>query len=700
MHRSPPITNAISRLSYQISPKQRTTDRELGTNLREHVDLQRCKAAYFFEAASTPGVYTAPSDPRLVAFYLPQFHPTEENDAAWGPGFTEWTNVATAKPRFVGQDQPLVPRDLGFYDLRIEATMLEQVRIARHHGLHGFAFYYYWFSGRQLLDLPLSNFLNHPEWDLNFCICWANENWTRRWDGRDSDVIVAQRYRREDALAFIARLERVLLDPRYIRYNGRPLLIVYRASEIPDIEAWAETWRNYMRTENGEELHLASVLSFDAKDPRAYGFDSAVDFPPLTLKFKRDLFPGHRVPQIGAPRLLDPEFSGAVMDYRELYPTDRLESPFQFHTFKCVMPSWDNEPRRKGQGVAFCNSDPDGFAVWLDRVIARERTKETSPIVFLNSWNEWGESAALEPSMQYGRAYLNRLSEVLAAHSSSRTNATHVPPFGIRRRAGADLAVVVHLYYPDRWAPIQEALKFLPVHCRDIFVTLPPEHMAFGAKLVKEMDGLHAISVPNRGRDILPFLHLARRLTAAGYESVLKLHSKSSPHLVAGDQWFADLLSDLIPGSEAVHTILTALAEQPTIVGPREHYLSLERFIGSNQTDLLHLLGRLTSPLDARRLLLQRSLGFFAGSMFWASARLLEPLLTLHLLSEDFQLEDGSLDGTMAHAVERLFGLLPRLVPNGRTYLLDGGTVSAATRADLVTRYAYTKPRRRMATRR
>ncbi len=246
---------------------------------------------------------------RLIAFYLPQYHPIPENDEWWGKGFTEWTNVSRARPNFVGHHQPQLPGELGFYDLRLPQVRAEQAKLAAEFGVHGFCYYHYWFSGKRLLEAPLEDMLASGQPDFPFCLCWANENWTRTWDGQDRHVLMAQTYTAGDDLAFIRSLLPALRDRRYIRIDGRPLLLVYKVGLLPDPGLTAQRWRALCTEEGVGDLYLACVHNSSNPqlnaDPRAIGFDAAVEFPPL----------GKGVPARAPSRLLNDRFKGLYYDY-------------------------------------------------------------------------------------------------------------------------------------------------------------------------------------------------------------------------------------------------------------------------------------------------------------------------------------------------------------------------------------------------
>ena len=343
---------------------------------------------------------------KAIAFYLPQFHPIPENDQWWGKGFTEWTNVSKAVPQFIGHDQPKLPGELGFYDLRLPDVMRRQVELAALHGVHGFCFHYYWFSGRRLLERPLADFIG-SDIEFPFCLCWANENWTRRWDGHEHDVLLGQVYSDDNDEAFIRDLAPYLRDRRYIRIDGRPLVVVYRPSLLPDCRRTLEHWREYCRTHGIGEICLAMV-QFDVEDPRVFGFDVAIEFPPHKL--------ASHMPSMHAQlEFVNPDYHGYVVDY-SAFARRAMQWPApDYPMFRGVSPGWDNEARKPGKGYTFFGNTPRIYREWLESAVsfARRAPVQGESVVFINAWNEWAEGAYLEPDRRHGYAYLQATREAL-----------------------------------------------------------------------------------------------------------------------------------------------------------------------------------------------------------------------------------------------------------------------------------------------
>jgi hypothetical protein len=339
---------------------------------------------------------------KILANYLTQFHAFPENDKWWGTGFTEWTNIARGVPRFKNHYQPRIPRDLGFYSLDHEDIMRRQVALAKAAGVHGFVFYYYSFNGKRLMERPLEQFLDDPGIDMPFCLMWANENWTRRWDGMEGEVLISQDYLSEDDDVLVKDFSRHFADPRYIRLQGRPLLMIYRPRLIPDTARTIARWRALFLDRYDEDPIIVMSQSFDDFDPRPFGMDGAVEFPPHKVtKF---------VPQINSEaQCLDDTFGGQIYRYEDVvrYSLDETQPPFPL--IKTAVPSWDNDARRQGKGLVIHGSTPAKYEAWLGALVEKALREPFfgEPIVCINAWNEWCEGAYLEPDLHFGSAYLN-----------------------------------------------------------------------------------------------------------------------------------------------------------------------------------------------------------------------------------------------------------------------------------------------------
>lgn len=588
-------------------------------------------------------------DVKLIAFYLPQFHPIPENDQWWGKGFTEWTNVSKAIPQFVGHYQPRLPGELGFYDLRVKEIQRRQIELARQYGIYGFCYHHYWFSGRRLLQMPFDRVLADRNLDFPFCLCWANENWSRRWDGQDQELLIAQQHSPEDDIAFIQDIEPALRDPRYIRVEGRPLLIVYRVSLFPDARATAARWRDYCRAVGIGDLYLVAARSFEVTDPRPYGFDAAVQFPPHQAP----------LPRINnAVQIVNPAYGGSVFDYRQMANAYAEMKVDGYPMFRAVMPSWDNEARRPGKGSTFLHSSPDAFAAWLDRACAiAAGGPEDQRIVFLNAWNEWGEGAYLEPDRRFGYAYLHATANVLRGYVRAGPASGLAVESRNRFRKTSHVAVILHLYYDDLLDELCDLLAD-SIDSFDLFVSVRPDaSQNTVGRLLERFPNAHISLVQNRGRDILPFLQSLSLVSELGYEVCCKIHAKKSTYRSDGARLRAGLTEELLGAANVVERILDCFRRDPDVglVVPHCSRLSLAEHDVNvlNRAWLNELLSRLDRPDEIDRY----GFRFPAGSMFWFRPEALKPLLGLGLRPSDFERELGQIDATLAHAIERLFEL-------------------------------------------
>ena len=348
-------------------------------------------------------------DVKLIAFYLPQFHQIPENDKWWGEGFTEWTNVKKAIPQFKGHYQPHIPGELGYYNLTNKEVMKRQIELAKQYGIYGFCFHHYWFAGKRLLEKPVNMLIENKDLDIPFCLCWANENWTRRWDGLDNEVLIAQKHSPEDDINFIEDISKYFNDTRYIKIDEKPVLIIYRIELFPNPEDTIVRWRKWMEDHGYKGIYLIGAQGFACKNPTKYGLDAAVEFPPNGM-YKYNYISS----QVS---FKNPNFKGNIVDY-SYYVNNKLylkEDKEKYNLFKTIIPSWDNTPRRGNKSTIFYNSSPELYKQWLKDIIIYTKTKKNKDeqFVFINAWNEWGEGAYLEPDVKYGYSYLNSTKEAI-----------------------------------------------------------------------------------------------------------------------------------------------------------------------------------------------------------------------------------------------------------------------------------------------
>lgn len=621
----------------------------------EHLARIHNRKLLYYEPESTGFYKPHENDPRLIAIYLPQFHKVPLNENSWGKGFTEWTNVASATPAYIGHQQPILPEDLGFYDLDRDEKIKEQIELAKKYGINGFMFYYYWFSGEKVLNRPIETFLKNKEWNFNFMICWANENWTKRWDGMDNEIIIGQKYKDNDALDFIKEVSPILNDHRYITIDGvRPILSVYRPSTISNIEEYSSIWRKYFKEKYGKDLYLIVGNNHTDDDPRNYGFDALYDFSPGSVLWGGSSSELANIKEENYESIkLDINFKGSLVDYRKIALNSRLDAAerYDFPAFQTVFPHWDNHARKKGRDThAITNSNPEIYAFWLDRVIQKSLANQKYPIVFINAWNEWAEGAMLEPTLHLGHANLIKTAEILSKYSHNEKNKLEFPLSTMSSSENTKIAVIIHLFYPELWDILTEKLKNISQDF-DIYVTVPEKHS--GLKLKYGNHKIMTFVVPNWGRDILPFLHVMRKIKYGNYNYVLKLHSKKSKHhsRTHAMKWLKYTIDSLLHDSDSTDNIISSLGDNIRIIGAKDFAVKMSK---GGDKELINRLNKYYEKTDAKNIINNLDdYMFSAGSMFWAKIEAFDSILDRYIVADDFELEYGQLWNTMAHFIER-----------------------------------------------
>jgi len=357
------------------------------------------------------------TDIKTIAFYLPQYHPTPENDEWWGPGFTEWTNVAQAAPLFRGHKQPDIPADLGFYDLRLGETREAQATLAKEHGIHGFCYWHYWFSGTTILDRPFNEVLDSGKPDFPFCLAWANHTWSRIWQGNEKDLLIEQTYPGlDDHKKHFYSLLKAFKDDRYIKIDGKPLFVIFDPMDLPESKQALDYWRQLACSSGLEGLYIVAILEdvlekdFENWDPLKHGFDAITisnqtaiaHANPAKSSFKKLL---HKLPYFK-------NIPSHIYNYKDALPYFLPPVPDSINSHPCIVPNWDNTPRHGKRGVVLHESCPELFRLQVVESIQRNlKRNDDNNIIFVKSWNEWAEGNHLEPCIKHGNKFLEVIKE-------------------------------------------------------------------------------------------------------------------------------------------------------------------------------------------------------------------------------------------------------------------------------------------------
>jgi glycosyl transferase family WbsX/glycosyl transferase family 2 len=448
----------------------------------------------------------AGADPLVMAFYLPQFHAIPENNRSWGQGFTEWRQLARAAPRFPGHYQPRIPRDMGFYDLLDEDVIRRQSQMARAAGVGAFAFYYYWFNKKRVLERPVEIF-RKSDIEMPFLLIWANENWTRTWDGSEHEVLLEQDYRPEHEDALLEDLATQMLDPRYVRLDGRPLFVIYNPDPIPDTARTIARWREAWNTRFGLNPLIFMAQTFHREDPRTYGLDGAMEFPPHKL--------ANHAPRRDVLDAFAGDFAGQVMAYDDFVTASLKEPATAFPLIKTALPGWDNDARRPNRGLLLENSTPAKYQAWLQALVEKaiERPIHGVPLVAVNAWNEWAEGAYLEPDVHYGSAYLNATSRAIRAAIEAKNETAPAPLVRPSAGSGGRKRIFLHVgQHKTGTTSIQGALAAQRDELADCGVLYPETGCPEWADLAQHLLPWSVLRRP----EALPALHEHKANFAAG----------------------------------------------------------------------------------------------------------------------------------------------------------------------------------------
>jgi lipopolysaccharide biosynthesis protein/SAM-dependent methyltransferase len=593
---------------------------------------------------------------KVVAFYLPQFHIIPENNMWWGDGFTEWTNTRKAIPRFENHYQPREPHnDIGYYDLSDVETLKKQVELAKSHGIFGFCFYLYWFSGKRLLEKPLDILFEHPEIEMDYCLCWANENWTRVWNGLDKQVLIKQEYTEDDPLALIDEVKKYLADKRYIRDKGRPVLLIYNPADIENIAAVVAKWRARAKEVGIGEISLWVCKRTFARRPWIEEglFDAEIEFPPHAVKVDQRI------------RVARDKGKGTIYFYDEAVQNKIAEiekaasGDTGMPTYRTLMMGWDNSSRRFDGWRLYAGFSLKSFYEWATAVV-HEALRKNKEYVFVNAWNEWAEGTYLEPDRKYGYAVINTLAKAIKGIPLKGEVKALGAGFEVTLVNAPKIAVQIHIYHLEMLQDMLEYTNNIP-YSYDCFITTDTEDkrqcIATAFRDKSRAANVTVQVFENRGRDVAPMIFQMSPVIDE-YDFLLHIHTKGTVHYADGNEWRGYLMNNLLGDRGVVTDILGEFMKNPHLglIFPETFEPIAQREVWAhNKENAVVLLRRLSIDLE-----LGNDVTFPTGNMLWMRTAAVRQLFDAGLRPADFQEEDGQKDATMAHAVERSWVYIAR----------------------------------------
>ena len=556
---------------------------------------------------------------KAIALYLPQFHESKMNNQFWGKGFTEWTNVKRGKPKYQGHHQPRSPGDiygyLGYYDLKDIKVFENQVNLAKKHGIYGFGIYYYWFSGKHVLQKPLNNFIKHSYIEFHFLLIWANENWTRKWNGGDYEILIKQEYKTNDPQKFIRDIKKYINDKRYIRIDNKPVLGLYEPSKIPNLRETISIWREKSRVIGiGDIFVLICMNKNKTQDfQRLNLFDGAYEFPP------RNSFENLRIPN---KRTLI--YSELLYKSSSLNETKIDSKRFLF--FRGSMVEWDNSARTKNCEI-FENYSPEQFYIFNKMIVnwTKIHYNKDYQFIFINAWNEWGEGSYLEPDDKYGYASINSLSKAIfnLSYSEILTN------IGENR-------IVVIMYLNEEYLREEMINKINNIpYIYELFIfinnKINKDNLRQYIRLYSNAYYYEIRLINNERNYLLPFLYNFRN-KAKYYKYICNINSIHLNNIDYFNEWKNYIYNNLVGNSIIISEIISDMEKNNEIglIFPEIYYKS-KVLCHDNINDLdLEYLNFFLRKFNCKENIKEKIIDFPEGNMFWAKISAIHQIFNIN----------------------------------------------------------------------
>lgn len=630
------LKKIIHRVKYKLKEKK---------EISKKYKIKRGYHSFYQEDMDFKGEATV----KVLAFNLPQYHTFPENDKWWGKGFTEWTNTRKSRPRFETHYQPREPHeDIGYYDLSKVENLQMQSELAKRHKIYGFCYYYYWFSGHRLMEKPLDLLLEHPEINMPFCLCWANENWTRAWDGLNKDILIKQDYTEKDKYNFIVDIKKYIDDDRYIRVNDKPIIIVYNPSAIPDVKDVFNTWKKMAVKVGIGEISIWIIRSFN-NTIKSMNLEEVVD--------KEIEFPPHNIQKMCNSEIYNEVVGdniGRIYDYTDLVNKiikNRKENYKEKNLYRTVMLGWDNAARRINGFNTFESYDLEKYYEWLKLNICttEEEFNKEERFTFINAWNEWAEGTYLEPDRKYGYANLNATTQAVLKQDFKLS--TKIKD---ENRTTVRIAVQAHIFYPELTSEIIEYTNNIKEDF-DLYISTDScDKVNDIITFIKSESNANKIEIAvmrNRGRDVAPFL-LQITPVIKKYKYFLHLHTKKSLHSTFGDEWRLYLYNKLIGSDKVIKEIIRNFDNDNSlgVIYPEVFY-GIKSWLDVDDSNDSYL-EELFNKLSLKNIKIPKD-EFPAGNMFWGRVEAVKNIFEYNFKYKDFPEEIGQLDGTIMHAIER-----------------------------------------------